>query len=53
MVQATATKNEAAICADAELIAAVRYPFRIFYPANDQTIDISHIRHTSRHPSEI
>jgi toxin ParE1/3/4 len=31
----------------------VRYPFRIFYRINDDTIDILHIRHTSRRPSEI
>jgi len=31
----------------------VRYPFRIFYRVNDDTIDILHIRHTSRRPSEI
>jgi len=31
----------------------VRYPFRIFYRVNDGTIDILHIRHTSRRPSEM
>jgi len=30
-----------------------RYPFRIFYRLNDDTIDILHIRHTSRRPSEM
>jgi toxin ParE1/3/4 len=31
----------------------VRYPFRIFYRVNSETIDILHIRHTSRRPSDI
>ncbi len=31
----------------------VRYPFRIFYRVNDASIDILHIRHTSRRPSDI
>ena len=31
----------------------VRYPFRIFYRVNDERIDILHIRHTSRRPSEM
>jgi toxin ParE1/3/4 len=30
------------------VIAVVRYPFRIFYRVRDDTIDILHIRHTSR-----
>jgi len=30
-----------------------RYPFRIFYRVNNETIDILHIRHTSRRPSEV
>ena len=30
--------------------AVVRYPFRIFYRMRDETIDILHIRHTSRRP---
>jgi toxin ParE1/3/4 len=30
-----------------------RYPFRIFYRVNDERIDILHIRHTSRRPSEM
>ena len=30
--------------------AVVRYPFRIFYPVRDDTVDILHIRHTSRRP---
>jgi len=30
--------------------AVVRYPFRIFYRVRDDTIDILHIRHTSRRP---
>jgi toxin ParE1/3/4 len=31
----------------------IRYPFRIFYRVNDERIDILHIRHTSRRPSEM
>jgi toxin ParE1/3/4 len=31
--------------------AVVRYPFRIFYRVREDTIDILHIRHTSRSPS--
>ena len=30
--------------------AVVRYPFRIFYRVRNETIDILHIRHTSRRP---
>lgn len=30
--------------------AVVRYPFRIFYRTRGDTIDILHIRHTSRRP---
>jgi len=30
--------------------AIVRYPFRIFYRLRGDTIDILHIRHTSRRP---
>jgi toxin ParE1/3/4 len=30
--------------------AVVRYPFRIFYRIRGDTIDILHIRHTSRRP---
>ena len=33
------------------VVAVVRYPFRIFYRVRDDTIDILHIRHTSRRPS--
>jgi toxin ParE1/3/4 len=32
------------------VVAVVRYPFRIFYRARGETIDILHIRHTSRRP---
>ena len=32
------------------VVAVVRYPFRIFYRVHDDTIDILHIRHTSRRP---
>lgn len=31
-------------------VAIVRYPFRIFYRLRGDTIDILHIRHTSRRP---
>jgi toxin ParE1/3/4 len=30
--------------------AVVRYPFRVFYRVRVDTIDILHIRHTSRRP---
>jgi plasmid stabilization system protein ParE len=32
------------------VVTVVRYPFRIFYRRRDDTIDILHIRHTSRRP---
>src|SRR6202521_5207437 len=32
------------------MVAVVRYPFRIFYRVRGGTIDILHIRHTSRRP---
>jgi toxin ParE1/3/4 len=32
------------------VVAVVRYPFRIFYRLRDDTVDILHIRHTSRRP---
>jgi plasmid stabilization system protein ParE len=32
-------------------VAVVRYPFRIFYRVRGDTIDILHIRHTSRRPT--
>jgi toxin ParE1/3/4 len=32
------------------VVAVVRYPFRIFYRTRGDTIDILHIRHTSRRP---
>jgi plasmid stabilization system protein ParE len=32
------------------VVAVVRYPFRIFYRVRNNTIDILHIRHTSRRP---
>jgi plasmid stabilization system protein ParE len=31
-------------------VTVVRYPFRIFYRANGDTIEILHIRHTARRP---
>jgi toxin ParE1/3/4 len=30
-----------------------RYPYKIFYRVSEDTIEILHIRHTSRRPSEI
>lgn len=33
--------------------AVVRYPFRIFYRVRGDTIDILHIRHTSRRPATL
>jgi plasmid stabilization system protein ParE len=33
------------------VVSVVRYPFRIFYRVRDDTVDILHIRHTSRRPS--
>ena len=32
------------------VVTVVRYPFRIFYRVRGETIDILHIRHTSRRP---
>ena len=32
------------------VVAAVRYPFRIFYCVREGRIDILHIRHTSKRP---
>ena len=32
------------------VVAVVRYPFRIFYRVRGDTIDILHVRHTSRRP---
>jgi toxin ParE1/3/4 len=32
------------------VVAVVRYPFRIFYRIRNDTVDILHIRHTSRRP---
>jgi toxin ParE1/3/4 len=32
------------------VVTVVRYPFRIFYRVRENTVDILHIRHTSRHP---
>ena len=31
-------------------VTVVRYPFRIFYRVRSDTVDILHIRHTSRRP---
>jgi toxin ParE1/3/4 len=32
------------------VVVVVRYPFRVFYRLRGDTIDILHIRHTSRRP---
>ena len=32
------------------VVPLVRYPFRIFYTAGEDTVTILHIRHTSRRP---
>ncbi len=32
------------------VVAVVRYPFRIFYRVREDTIDVLHVRHTSRRP---
>jgi toxin ParE1/3/4 len=32
------------------VVAVIRYPFRIYYRLRGDTIDILHIRHTSRRP---
>jgi toxin ParE1/3/4 len=32
------------------VVAVIRYPFRIFYRVRKDTIDILHVRHTSRRP---
>jgi toxin ParE1/3/4 len=32
------------------VVTVVRYPFRIFYRVRQDTVDILHIRHTSRRP---
>jgi len=38
---------------DVRAVTVVRYPFRIFYRVRDDTVDILHIRHTSRRPPTI
>jgi plasmid stabilization system protein ParE len=35
------------------VVSVVRYPFRIFYRARAEAIDILHIRHTSRRPANL
>jgi len=35
---------------DVRVVAVIRYPFRIFYRVRKNTIDILHVRHTSRRP---
>jgi plasmid stabilization system protein ParE len=35
---------------EVRVATVVRYPFRIFYRVRSDTIDILHIRHTSREP---
>jgi toxin ParE1/3/4 len=32
------------------VVAVIRYPFRIFYRIRKDTVDILHVRHTSRRP---
>src|SRR5260221_3722857 len=32
------------------IVAVIRYPFRIFYRVRKDSIDILHVRHTSRRP---
>jgi plasmid stabilization system protein ParE len=32
------------------VVAVIRYPFRIFYRIRNDTVDILHVRHTSRRP---
>ena len=36
---------------EVRVATVVRYPFRIFYRVRKDTIDILHIRHTSRRPA--
>jgi plasmid stabilization system protein ParE len=38
---------------EVRVIPVVRYPFQIFYRARGDTIDILHIRHTSRRPVDL
>jgi toxin ParE1/3/4 len=38
--------------AQVRVATVARYPFRIFYRVNDESIGILHVRHTSRPPSE-
>ncbi|MCP4619390.1 MAG: type II toxin-antitoxin system RelE/ParE family toxin [Bradyrhizobium sp.] len=35
---------------EVRVVTVVRYPFRIFYRVRRDTVDILHIRHTSRRP---
>jgi len=35
---------------EVRVVSVARYPFRIFYRVRNDTIDILHIRHTSRRP---
>ena len=35
---------------DVRVVAVIRYPFRVFYRIRRDTVDILHIRHTSRRP---
>jgi toxin ParE1/3/4 len=32
------------------VVSLVRYPFRIFYSASEDTVTILHVRHTARRP---
>jgi toxin ParE1/3/4 len=38
---------------DVRVIPVIRYPFPIFYRVRSNTIDILHIRHTSRRPLDL
>jgi toxin ParE1/3/4 len=38
---------------DVRVVTVARYPFRIFYRVRGDTVDILHIRHTSRRPPAI
>jgi plasmid stabilization system protein ParE len=38
---------------DIRVIPVIRYPFQIFYRVRSDTIDVLHIRHTSRRPLDL
>ncbi len=39
--------------ADVRVVFVGRYPYKIFYRVRDETIEVLHIRHTSRQPSSL